>query len=157
MSQKGYCLSASNVNWSGNLENGIWAVRRQRSAGETIFNTIREAVAHVVLNEIILNFSFKCLYTNGILHCRKKTGVSKWKCAELSLEVLLVFTGKSRGDAGASLSETHSISVSGSLQSKCLRRINDTRTITDFVESCDSCEIKYENLISALLNLSSLP
>lgn len=75
----------------------------------------------------------------------------------LCLEVLLVFTGKSRGDAGASLSETHSISVSGSLQSKCLRRINDTRTITDFVESCDSCEIKYENLISALLNLSSLP
>lgn len=73
----------------------------------------------------------------------------------LCLEVLLVFTGKSRGDA--SLSETHSISVSGSLQSKCLRWINDTRTITDFVESCDSCEIKYENLISALLNLSSLP
>lgn len=52
---------------------------------------------------------------------------------------------------------THSISVSGGLQSKCLRQINDTRTITEFVESCDSCEIKYENLISDVLNLSPAP
>lgn len=43
------------VLWShGSLENGIWAVRRQRSAH--IFNTIREAVIPVVLNEIILSF-----------------------------------------------------------------------------------------------------